>query len=58
MMVRRALNPFAPNATSDIVRSLKIIAGRDAAPAAEFNVGLATRGGGSSGCRIFADATG
>jgi hypothetical protein len=49
---------FATNATSDIVRSVKIVAGRDAGTAAEFNVGLATRGGGSNGCRIFADATG
>jgi hypothetical protein len=50
--------PFATNATSDIVRSLKVVVARDAGAAAEFNVGLATRGGGSTGCRIFADATG
>lgn len=49
---------FSANAASDIVRSVKIVAGRDAAPAAEFNVGLATRGGGTNACRIFADATG
>jgi hypothetical protein len=49
---------FATNATSDIVRSLKVVVARDAGTAAEFNVGLATRGGGSTGCRIFADATG
>jgi hypothetical protein len=49
---------FATNAASDIVRSLKVVAGRDADTAAEFNVALATRGGGSNGCRIFADATG
>jgi hypothetical protein len=49
---------FAANAASDIVHSLKVVAARDADTAAEFNVGLATRGGGSTGCRIFADATG
>jgi hypothetical protein len=49
---------FGANATSDIVRSVKILAGRDGDTAAEFNIGLATRGGGANGCRIFADATG
>jgi hypothetical protein len=49
---------FAPNAASDVVRSLKVVVARDGDAGAEFNVGLATRGGGSNGCRIFADATG
>ncbi len=49
---------FAGNASSDIVRSLKVVAARDGDTAADFNVGLATRGGGSTGGRIFADATG
>jgi hypothetical protein len=50
--------PFTASGTTDIARSLEIMAATDGIKTARFNIGVVTRSGGSLNCRVLAEATG